>query len=227
MIIGNGLIASSFNESIELFDDCVIFASGVSSSKETSDLQFKRESNLILKTLLNNPELKFIYFSTILADVTNNPYYNHKQEMESLIKNNSNNYLIIKLPQVIGEIGNQDNLVNYLKMSIINGEEITIYKDINRSIIDVDDVTSIVYYIKNKVTNKTIYISGFEKINVLNLCKTIGKILKTKPKINLVDNAYHISDWMFDNSKIVDDSIDKLESNRKGYIKRVLKKYLQ
>ena len=225
MIIGSGLIASSFIESIDLFDDCIIFASGVSSSKETSVLEFKRESNLILKTLIENDNLKFIYFTTILAGITNNPYYNHKQEMEDLIKSNSNNYLIIKLPQVIGENGNQDNLINFLKTSIINGEEISIYKDVNRSIIDVDDLTSIVYYIKNKVTNKTIYISGFEKIKVLDICKIIGGFLKIKPKIKLVDGDDY-DNWEFSNSNIVDESMNKLESKRKGYIKRVLKKYL-
>lgn len=226
MIIGSGLIASSFRESIDLFDDCVVFASGVSSSKETSDLEFKREADLILKTLTKNNGLKFIYFTTILAGITNNPYYDHKQEMENLIKSNSNNYLIVKLPQVIGEKGNQDNLVNFLKNSIIEGDEISIYKNISRSIIDVDDVTSIVYYVKNKVTNKTIYISGFEKIKVLQICKIIGRILKIKPKIKLVKNTDY-DDWTFENSYIVNQSMDKLESNRKGYIKRVLKKYLQ
>tara|TARA_R110000796_G_scaffold58413_4_gene134853 strand:+ start:10137 stop:10817 length:681 start_codon:yes stop_codon:yes gene_type:complete len=226
MIIGSGLIASSFNESIDLFNDCVIFASGVSSSKETSDLEFKRETNLMLKTLTKHSDLKFIYFTTILAGITNNSYYDHKQEMENLIKTNSNNYLIIKLPQVIGERGNQDNLVNFLKNSIINGDKIPIYKNVSRSIIDVDDVTSIVYNIKNKVTNKTIYISGFEKIKVLQICKAIGRILKIKPKIVLVDNCNY-DDWSFENTDIVNESMDKLENNRKGYIKRVLKKYIQ
>jgi len=226
MIIGNGLIASSFRESIDLFDDCVVFASGVSSSKEISDLEFKREADLILKTLTKNNDLKFIYFTTILAGITNNPYYNHKQEMEDLIKSNSNSYLIVKLPQVICEKGNQDNLVNFLKTSIIEGEQISIYKNISRSIIDVDDVTSIVYYTKNKVTNKTIYISGFEKIKVLEICKIIGSVLKIKPIINLVKNEKY-DDWSFENSDIVNECMDKLESMRKGYIKRVLKKYLQ
>lgn len=226
MIIGNGLIASSFNESIEYFEDCIIFASGVSSSRETSDLEFKREADLILKTITEHSELKFIYFSTILAGISNNPYYDHKMEMENLIKSNSNNYLIIKLPQVIGEKGNKNNLVNFLKNLISNGEVVSIYKNVTRSIIDVDDVTSIIGYVKNKVTNKTIYISGFEKIKVLDICKIIGKIINIKPKFNLVDDI-NFNNWVFENSDIVNEIMDKLEYKRKGYTKRVLKKYLQ
>ena len=147
--------------------------------------------------------------------------------MENLIKSNSSNYLIVKLPQVIGETGNQDNLVNFLKNSIIEGESILVYKNISRSIIDVDDVTSIVYYAKiNNVINKTIYVSGFEKIKVLTICKIIGRILNIKPKIKLVKNTDY-DDWTFENSDIVNECMNRLESSRKGYIKRVLKKYLQ
>ena len=45
-----------------------------------------------------NQGLKFIYFSSILAGISNNDYYNHNSEMESLIKNNSDNLWRWKLP---------------------------------------------------------------------------------------------------------------------------------
>jgi len=83
MIIGNGLIASSFYR----YDtsDCVIFASGVSNSNDNNADNFKREKDLVTKVLSENNDLKFIYFSSILAGITNNDYYNHKIDIENLI----------------------------------------------------------------------------------------------------------------------------------------------
>ena len=43
MIIGNGLIASAFASTNENYSDYIIFASGVSSSKENSDVEYNRE----------------------------------------------------------------------------------------------------------------------------------------------------------------------------------------
>ena len=57
MIIGNGLIAKSF-ENYNL--DCILFASGVSSSKEKSRDNFLREVNLLKETISNNPDKKII-----------------------------------------------------------------------------------------------------------------------------------------------------------------------
>jgi len=225
MIIGNGLLASGFYESIDLFDDCVIFASGVSNSKETREKEFNREKDLIMETLAKNQGLKFIYFSSILAGISNNDYYNHNSDMENLIKDNSENYLIFKLPQIIGESGNKNNLINYLIRAITNEEEITIYEDVSRSLLDVDDVVSIVYFCKNKTTNKTLNVSGIEKITVLDLCKKIGKILKKKPNIiKEVGNGY--DEWALNNSPIVKKAIDNLD-NPRGYTKKVLKKYMK
>ncbi len=62
MIIGNGLIANLFKNNDE--EKVIFFASGVSNSLETDKSAFLREENLIRKTLEENPENAFIYFST-------------------------------------------------------------------------------------------------------------------------------------------------------------------
>ena len=46
MIIGNGLLASSFNK-IELENNILIFASGVSNSKEQDHSKYEKELNLL------------------------------------------------------------------------------------------------------------------------------------------------------------------------------------
>jgi nucleoside-diphosphate-sugar epimerase len=142
--------------------------------------------------------------------------------MENLIKENSDNYLIFKLPQVIGESGNKTNLINYLINSITNEDEIVIYENISRSLIDVDDVVSIVHFCKKKVKNKTLNVSGIEKISVLNLCKKIGRILKKPPIIIIRETGNSYDEWGVENSVIVKKNLDE----PKGYTNRILKKYI-
>ena len=68
MIVGNGLIANLFKN--EDRENVVFFASGVSNSLETEKSAFLREENLLRKTLEENPEKIFIYFSTCSTPVT-------------------------------------------------------------------------------------------------------------------------------------------------------------
>jgi hypothetical protein len=51
MIIGNGLIAKSFKKEKNYFKNVIIFASGVSNSKNTNLKEFKREEKLVKKLL--------------------------------------------------------------------------------------------------------------------------------------------------------------------------------
>jgi len=226
MILGNGLIASGFFESPDDFDDCVVFACGVSNSKETNIKNFEREKKLILQTIVEHQDLTFIYFSSILADVSNNEYYNHNLEMERLIKENSSNYLIFKLPQVIGGKGNKNNLMNYLVNSIKNLETIIVYNDIDRALIDIEDVVSIVFYVKERVKNKTIHVSLIEKISVLDLCRLIGVIVNETPIIKTKEGVGY-DDWFMENSGIVEDALEYYGTQKKGYTKKILKKYIK
>ena len=66
MIIGNGLIAKALIE-IDA-PEMVFFASGVSNSLETNKASFEREVELFKKTIAENKDRKFIYFSTLSID---------------------------------------------------------------------------------------------------------------------------------------------------------------
>ena len=61
MIIGNGLIATAFKKSNENYDNVIIFASGVSDSKETTQACFDREEKLITDTLNENIFILVVY----------------------------------------------------------------------------------------------------------------------------------------------------------------------
>ena len=223
MIVGKGLIASGFHLSKKDYTNYVIFASGVSNSKETNDSEYNREKELLLKIINENKRLKIIYFSSVLVEKTKNKYYQNKLNIENIIKSNSDNYIIFRIPQVIGNNGNPKNLVNYIKNSIINETEITIDKNIERSLLDVDDLVTIIDYCKDKVSCEILTISEVKKIKVFTLCNLIGKILKKKPILKIVDNVEY-ENWSVKNSKIINESIiniDKLTYNEK-----LLKKYI-
>jgi len=152
MVIGNGLLASYFKSYINN-NDVLVFASGVSDSKESRAEQFDRERNLLTQTINSHQNKKFIYFSTCGMydpDTANTPYTNHKLHMEELIQRVHSNYLVFRLPQVVGMQGNKNNIINYLYECISENKLITVWDKTIRYIIDVEDVFRIVDYI---VTN--------------------------------------------------------------------------
>lgn len=225
MIIGNGLLGLNFNLFKDDFKNYVVFTSGVSNSKEIDINQFNREKELILKTLEEYKELTFIYVSSILAGSTKDGYYNHKLEMEKLIRSNSKKYLIFRVPQIVGDIGNKNNLINFLKENIKNGEEIVIYNNIERAIIDIDDFVKIVNYCKDKTINEIIIISHIEKIKVIDLCKSISSILKKELKFK-ISYDYQVMDWDFNSSSLFSEALIKLNINNEGYSEKIIKKYI-
>jgi len=225
MIIGNGLLASVFIDSDINYDDFIIFASGVSDSKQTNQNEFNREKELVLKTLVENKELKFIYFSSILADISNNDYYNHKLEIENIIKDKSNNYIIFRVPQIIGRNGNKNNLVNFLKNAILKDDEITIFENVKRALLDIDDLINIVNYCKDKVNSSVINISDVEKISVFDLVTIISNHLNKESTIKIVVNE-NDNNWLVKNSEIVDESISNLDIKTNGYTNKIIKKYI-
>lgn len=142
MIIGNGLIANSL-KSIDSKEN-IFFASGVSNSLETRRSEFEREFSLLKNTLENSCGAKLIYFSTLsIKDQSkqNSLYVLHKQAMEEYIKNNSENYLILRIGNIVGNGGNPNTLFNYLKNQIVNNNKFLVHNRARRLLIDMDDIT--------------------------------------------------------------------------------------
>ena len=225
MIIGNGLLASSFIKSGLNHINFIIFCSGVSDSKETDDTKFNREKELVLKTITENNHLKIIYFSSILAYTSKTKYYKHKIEIEQLIKNKTNNYIIFRVPQIIGNKGNKNNLFNFFKESILNDKEITIFENTIRALLDIDDLVRIVEHCKDKVNSKIVNISYIEKINVLNLVDLMSRHLNKIPKLKKVANNNE-GDWTINNSRIINKCIKSLDIQTNSYTNNIIKKYI-
>ena len=224
MIIGSGLIASTFNKlaSETLLKNFIVFASGVSNSSKNDTKEFDREKTLLIDTIKSN-NLPIIYFSSILVNTSNTQYYNHKLNMENVIKEHTNNYLILRIPQVIGIGGNKNTLFNFIKTSIETDQIITTNEKVERALIDADDLVRIVDWCKD--FKGTLRLSSIEKINMVDLCNIIGKNLRNIPKLNIEENL-NFDNWTCENSDYINIVLNELNIEMVGYTERLVKKYI-
>lgn len=159
MVIGNGMIATRFSD-YQNDDHTIIFASGVSNSKNMVESHFEREVELIKKTLVDHPGKQFIYFSTCSVEdkeLSNAPYVIHKKKLEDLISKKVNSYIIFRVSNVAGMSNNPFTLLNYFVLNILQGNPITVWENASRNIIDIDDVYTITdWIIKEKKNNNSI-----------------------------------------------------------------------
>lgn len=225
MVIGNGLMGTAFRLDEKKYGNYIIFASGVSDSKCTDTNSFKREEDLINKTLDEYGDLIFVYISTILADVVDNDYYRHKLNMESLIRTKAKKYLIFRVPQIIGIYGNSNNLFKHLVNNVKQNRINEIYHGVERAIIDVEDFKSVVDYCIGKGINQTVNLSYIEKISVLNLCNKIYLSLNKPPRISIKESPTN-QNWTADNSEIVKEALISLNLTSDGYTDKIITKYI-
>jgi len=225
MVVGKGSLGSIFFDEFHNNDEVVIFASGVSDSTEDKEENFNREKKLLRETIENNGEKKIVYFSSIFVGFKETKYYTHKLEMEDLISNTCKNFLIIRLPQVVGEKGNQKNIVNFFTKCLLEGEKTIIFSDSWRAIIDVNDVFNISKELIFNCENKIIKFSNIETVKVIELYKKISKIINKKENFELIDFTENIPN--INNSKEVVDIIKKLNITSENYTDKILTKYLK
>jgi len=165
MIIGNGDIASILVDR----EGVIFFASGVSNSMEIKDSEYKREFDLLSK---QNKNKCIFYFSSITIDNKEkfevSKYLQHKKQMEDYIKNNFENYNIIR----IGNISwgkNPNTFINNIKNKIKNNEPIHI-SDEYRFVIEKEELL---------LLTNNLPTSGQNQISVF------GKMAKVKDFIKL------------------------------------------
>jgi nucleoside-diphosphate-sugar epimerase len=144
MIIGNGLLAQAFAPTFTDDPDVIVFASGVSNSRETRPEAFARERALLSATLTRNGFI--LYFSTCSThdpELVGSPYVRHKIEMERLAQSAAR-CAIFRLPQVVGHTPNPHTLTNHLHRQISAGTPVQVWLHARRNLIDVSDVAAIV-----------------------------------------------------------------------------------
>ena len=224
MIVGNGLIANLFRENDR--ENVVFFASGVSNSLETDKSAFLREENLIRKTIKENPNKIFIYFSTCsIYDSSKNgsSYVNHKLKMEQIVEELANQFLILRVSNAVGKGGNPNLLMNYLVNAFHQEKEITVHTLATRNLIDADDVKNITLkFINENSFNKIINVAYLENFSTKEILEILEKHFNKTAKTYLVKSgqSYLISipeaEAYFAENKLTE---------KKEYLLRIIKRY--
>src|SRR5665647_1944324 len=145
MVIGNGMIANRFSE-YKNDEEKIIFASGVSNSKDTIEQNFSREFELLNTTIKNNPGKLLVYFSTCSIEdeeLQDTPYVIHKKVIEEFIKKNVLKYYLFRVSNLAGVSNNPYTLLNYFIFNILQNNTLTVWKNAYRNIIGIDDMYSI------------------------------------------------------------------------------------
>ena len=153
MVIGSGMMAKAFSE-FSGDDSLIVFASGVSNSKETDLQAFQRELQMLSE--LKGTSATLIYFSTCSVfddSLQSSMYVQHKKNIEQFIELNFSKYWIFRLPNVIGASNNPNTMINFFYDSLINNKQFKLDMHAVRYFIDVEDVYLI---IKKIISSKSL-----------------------------------------------------------------------
>jgi nucleoside-diphosphate-sugar epimerase len=225
MIVGGGMLARAF-ESYRDHSKIVILASGVSDSTVTDVAQFERETTLLVKTLDKQCNKLFVYFSTcsvVDPELSASPYVSHKLKMEALIRTQSSNHLIVRLPQVVGHGGNKNTLTNRLYASIRDCKRFELWRNAYRYIIDVDDVSAVANYMidRSEYSNRIVNIASCQ-FSVFDIVRALENVTRRSATYIEVDKgaSYHIDCYEAHKiAKLLNIQFDN------AYLERVIRKY--
>ncbi|MBV8324710.1 hypothetical protein [Chryseobacterium sp.] len=181
MIIGTGLIAHAL-KNIDT-NDTLFFASGVSNSLETRSSEFEREFSLLKTTHEQHKEKKFVYFSTLsIHDQSKqkSPYVIYKKNIEEYIKNNIENYLILRIGNIVGKGGNPNTLFNFLKTQIAHKNEFALHLKARRLLLDIEDISTFLASHCQSIPNKIINFSFPYNFDLKEIIGAIEKETRKK-----------------------------------------------
>jgi len=224
MIVGNGLIASAFKPYFLDDPKVVVFASGVSNSREINREAYLRERKMLIQAL--SYEGFLLYFSTCSVNdpqLMESAYVVHKKEMEDLVSL-AVNYAIFRLPQVVGKTPNQHTLSNYLWGKVISGEHFQIWKYAKRNLIDIDDVVSIVRYLVNSslANGITENIASPYSIHLPELVRIFELVLKKKANYTTIDSG---AEYLIDATLATEAARHAGVDFDEAYIEKLIRKY--
>jgi len=188
-VVGKGQLAEAFK--VPNIGYVCIFASGVSNSNCQDPKEFERERNLLLKTLETHQDKKFVYFSSCALsapEYPKNAYYEHKRQMEELIKVHSNNYYVFRIPQLFGALKHHKTLINFLYEAIVNEEPFKVYNQAYRYVIEIDDVQKLVEaYLQHHERRITVDLANPYRYKVTQIVEIFEKLLGKKALYELVE----------------------------------------
>ena len=220
-IIGSGFIATKFKKYLKFIkkNKVIIYAAGISNSLEINKKNLEREI-LKFKEFTKKNKRKLIYISTYsVNDYSRNKklYVKNKIKIEKIIKKDSDEYLVIRLPEIIGKNKNLHTLSNFFYNKIDNNKPFKVFKNSRRNILDIDDAIKNCIKIirKNKNRNKIINLLNKKFNTPMQIVTNLEKILQKKAIYKFSNNK--INKWSLKNNYFF--------HSKKNYLIKTLKKY--
>jgi len=220
-IIGSGFIAARFKKYHKFLKKkkIIIYAAGISNSLEVNKKNLEREV-LKIKNFIHNNKKKLIYISTYSVNDESRQrklYVKNKIKIEKIIKQESKEYMIIRLPEIIGKNKNPNTLTNFFYNKIVKDESFNVFKNSRRNLLDVDDaIKNCIKIIRSYRKNKKVINLLNKKFNTpLQIVNNFEKILKKKGIYKLQNNK--IKKWSLKNNYYI--------YSKKNYLIKSLKKY--
>ena len=189
-IIGNGFIGRNVNKLRKYIikSGYTIYTAGISNSNTNSKKELRKEIRLFKIFSKENNSKKLIFIST--ADVSNNLkrnnlYIINKVKIENIIRKEFNDYIILRLPQIIGNSKNKKTLINYFYKNIKKNKTIDVLSGVKRNILDIDDVIKVLKIIifEKKLIKRTITLSNKYFVQPIDIVKIFEKKLNKVAKI--------------------------------------------
>jgi nucleoside-diphosphate-sugar epimerase len=185
------MVAQSFASAAFEQASVVVYASGVSNSDCVDMAQFERERRLLSASLADAPlNASFIYFGTCSVydpDAQKKAYVRHKLEMEAIVLSRVQGR-VIRLPQIAGPKAPPNTLIAALVSKVRSGEQIQVWQDAVRNVIDIEDVVKIVCLLASQrfLDKKIINVANPVSISVMDLVRAIESCLHISSRIELV-----------------------------------------
>lgn len=222
VVIGNGLLAKAFSKSNT--NNCLFFCSGVSNSSETRNEAFNREEALLRNSIIQHSDKCIVYFSSVSALEVENPYHDHKKNMEKIVVENAEDYIIFRLPQVAGAVVNS-TLLSFITQNIYLGYSFQVFNGATRTIVDVEDIVEIFELIYERSDRRmTLNICPEYSFEPETLVQMISKKLNIEAFYELV-NAGFPQTCKLDNSE-ESQIISQFFSQKPKYLEHVVDKYV-
>ncbi len=224
MIVGRGMIANAFQ--IIDNDEVCFFASGVSSSNMDDEIEFDRERKLLESILDKYADSKiFVYFSSCGIEFESTPYFKHKLNMEKIVTDKAKKFYIFRLPQVVGNGGNKNTLLNHLIYQIKHQNKIEVWENVRRNLIDIDDVVMIVSRIISNITksNSIINVASPYNSTILEIIQNIQYVLGIQVNYVLAKKGIAIDVDISELSQFID--IKEIFKSKNLYLQYLVSKY--
>ncbi|WP_030373427.1 NAD-dependent epimerase/dehydratase family protein [Streptomyces rimosus] len=158
-IVGRGFIATNLATIANRHPDAVVLAAGVSSAVATSDAAFRRERELVEKTVerCGRERRRLVFFSTASSGMygapgctgreddpvtPRSPYAEHKWQLERLIQLSGTDYLVARLSHLVGAHQRPHQLIPALVGQLRTGR-IQIRSGTRRDLLEVRDMVRI------------------------------------------------------------------------------------